>query len=167
MKLTAEQKQARFKQRKQEKRLKEIEAEKNQPKIKSILINIEWKKNRTWGYNPNATVKIEYKEPTGEYGGKYENPNIIYKCSGCGYDKESTVIADIFNDYLKYKLYEKESENPEGKNIPYGIYTGEYKYYSGGIGTNCYYRIAEYIGGKFEHISNGKTFDVFKYTDNN
>lgn len=38
--------------------------------------------------------------------------------------------------------------------------------YNGGVGTSCYYKIAEFIGGKFENIANGKTFGVFKYTDN-
>ncbi len=164
--MTEEQKETRRKQKRELKRLQEIEQEKNQPKIQSLTISIEWKKSRTWGSNPHASIKVHYKEPYGEYGGTYANPETNYTCSGCGYDKESTVIANIFNDYLKYKLYEKESENPEGKNIPYGIYTGEYKYYSGGIGTSCYYSISEYIGGKFEHIATGKTFDVFKYTDN-
>lgn len=36
---------------------------------------------------------------------------------------------------------------------------------TGGVGTSCYYDIAEFIGGKFEKISSGKTFDVFQYTN--
>ena len=39
--MTEEQKEIRRKQKKELKRLQEIEAEKNQPKIQSITINIE------------------------------------------------------------------------------------------------------------------------------
>ena len=100
-----------------------------------------------------------------------------YTCSGCGYDKESTVIAQIFNEFLKYKLYDetlrskwmaKNNFYKDEDSKPYGVHLpGEYTpYYDGGIGTNCYYRIAEYIGGVFEHVASGKMFDVYRYTDN-
>ena len=48
-----------------------------------------------------------------------------------------------------------------------GLYLpGEYRgRYNGGVGTSCYYDIARFIGGRFEHVAGGKTFDVFKYTD--
>lgn len=50
---------------------------------------------------------------------------------------------------------------------PYGITSYDMgRGYSGGIGTNCYYRIAEYIGGVFEHVAGGNMFDVYRYTDN-
>lgn len=42
----------------------------------------------------------------------------------------------------------------------------EGRYFEGGVGTSCYYSIAEFIGGKFENISSGKTFDVYQYTEN-
>lgn len=151
-----------------EKDLQRIEQEKNQKPVKSITINIEWKKSRTWGSNPRCEAEVRYKD--GDYS---RSP--VYTASGCGYDKESTVIADVFNDYLKYKLYQKinllqtKKVNANGEpnpKYPYGLREWEGKcYYEGGIGTSCYYRIAEFIGGKFEHISEGKTFDVYKYTD--
>ena len=84
------------------------------------------------------------------------------------------MIANVFNAYLKYKLWNLSPEQRKGGNgsgdagkAPYGIhvYSDGHPHYGGGIGTNCYYRIAEYIGGKFEHISSGKTFDVYKFTD--
>lgn len=171
----------------EKKRLAIIESEKNQREVSEITITITWKKSRTWGYNPHAIADVKYKYPQGEYGGTFERKQ-GYTCSGCGYDKKSTVIADIFNDFLKYKLYrrvKKISSRWQGDEkipcVPYGIAIGKvkawidkegqkhpsYKYhnYEGGIGAECYYDIAKAIGGKFEQISSGESFDVFRYTD--
>lgn len=165
MKMTVEEKQARKEERKIEKRKKaEIEAiekDKNQPKVEKIIIKIEWRKSRTWGMNPHATAEVYFSDN-----------NFIrqagYSCSGCGYDKESTVIAQIFNDFLKSALYKAIENNPE-KRV-YGI--RRYKSdetnnlicsYSEGVGTTCYYPISEFIGGKFCHITGGSSFDVYSY----
>ena len=153
--------EAKKKEREEAKRLAKIEALKNQKPVSKITISIEWKKSRMWGSNPHAEARIEHKDGTFSYG--------FAKCSGCGYDKESTVIADIFNNFLRYKLFGelvpvKDSFSDNGR--PYGIYLDTfYPHYSGGIGTNCYHDIAKAIGGKFEHTARGKSFDVFTYTE--
>ena len=162
-KLTPEQKEAnklaRREARKAEKEAARIEAEKNQKEVAEITINIEWVKSRMWGYNPRCEATVKHKDGTYSYG--------TATASGCGYDKESTVIAEIFNNFLKYKLYRElipvEDSREEGR--PYGIYISQYRHYSGGIGTNCYYSIAKAIGGKFEKTASGKSFDCYKYTD--
>ena len=160
MKLTNEQKEAnklaRQEARKIAKQLAKIEAEKNQNPIKEIKFSIEWKKSRTWGHNPHLEAQAIHKDGAVSY----------FNCtaSGCGYDKESTVIADAFNEFLKYKLYQLET----AEALPYGIRLNEnYKGFSGGIGVECYYKICEHIGGKFEKVASGKTFDAYKYTSLN
>jgi hypothetical protein len=161
--LTPEQKQAnklaRQEARKQAKELARIEREKNQKEVREITINIEWVKSRMWGYNPKCTATVRHKDGSFSYGSA--------TASGCGYDKESTVIAEIFNNFLKYKLYRelKQTEQDRRDGMPYGIYISQYRHFSGGIGTDCYYSISEAIGGKFEKIASGKSFDAFKYTD--
>lgn len=164
-------------QKKLDKQEREIKAHKDQKPVKELIIKIEWKRSRTWGNNPHAEAEVFFHDGSFQRG-------TGYTCSGCGYDKESTVIADIFNQFLRYKLYQrrklKSRINGEGKSHPYGVYyfngtTGHhsssepwYKWkpsYIGGVGTSCYYNIGEFIGGKFEHITSGKTFDVYKYTD--
>ena len=155
--MTIEEKKARAEARKEAKRAEkkriEIEAEKNQKPVKSLTIAITWTKSRLWGMNPHAEAKVEYHDGT-------FNKQDGFTASGCGYDKESTVIAQIFNQFLKYKLHDMAiSEKP---NKPYGMTR---LYYDGGIGTSCYRAISEFIGGKFESIASGKTFDVFKYTE--
>lgn len=179
-KLSEEEKQARKLERKKEKEaaeiLMKINDAKNQPLVKSILITVEWKRSRTWGHNPNAYAEVQFAD------GCYEMKE-GYTASGCGYDKESTVIAAIFNDFLKYKLWEKNESQLNRKDYlwreedgaPYGISANKFitnlgnnvesRHYSGGIGTNCYCAISEYIGGKFKRVATGKTFDVYEYTD--
>jgi len=177
MAMTQEEKLARREARKQL-RQDHIEAlrinrEMDQAHVKQLTITIEWKKSRTWGSNPHAEVRVEYYETPRNSYGRFEHKD-GYTCSGCGYDKESTVIAQVFNDFLKYKLWAMSEEQIKGNHgsgdegpAPYGITNYDMgRGYSGGIGTNCYYRIAEYIGGKFEHVASGKMFDVYRYTDN-
>jgi len=143
-----------------------IEQQKNQKPINKIIISIEWKKSQMWGSNPHCEVKIYYKD--GEF-----TRSQVYTASGCGYDKESTVIAQVFNDYLRYKLWKLSEEAIKGGHgsgdegsAPYGInrYSNS-RSFAGGIGTNCYFKISEYIGGEFEQTASGKTFDVFTYKD--
>ena len=156
--LTLEQKEAnkvaRQQARKEAKRLAKIEAEKNQNRVKTLHLSIEWKKSRMWGANPHLEARAVHYDGTQTYFNS--------TASGYGYDKESEVIAHAFNELLKYKLYELDAT----KEQPYGIRCGDYKGYSGGIGANCYYNIAEAIGGKFERVATGKTYDAYIYTDN-
>lgn len=158
-----------------ESELKRIESEMSQPEVQEMTISIEWKKSATWGSNPRAEVQVTFKDKNaGEWKTGYYHKD-GYTCSGCGYDKESTVIAQIFNEFMKGKVWKLTPEQRKGGNgsndngsAPYGIhvYNDLHPHFGGGIGTSCYYRIAEYLGGKFEHVASGKTFDVYKYTDN-
>lgn len=173
-KLTEEQKKERQKIKELSKEMTEIESEKNQSPVKEIIITIEWRKSRIWGNNPHAEAAVTFKNnKEGAWRSGFER-RAGYTCSGCGYDKESTVIAKIFNDFLLYKLWNKSIEECNGH--PYGNCAGkynsnicgagiEYRYYTGGVGTSCYYEIAKAIGGKFEHVASGKTFDVYKYSE--
>lgn len=173
MKLTEEEKKARKVARQQEreaaKELTRIESEKNQKPVKRMVINIEWKKSRIWGNCPRAYAELHFHD------GSFHRTEDSYYASGCGYDKESTVIAEIFNDFMKYKLWNLTPEQRKGGNgsgddgkAPYGIhvYSDNRPHFGGGIGTNCYYAIAKYIGGEFKCLASGKTFDVYEYTDN-
>lgn len=130
--------------------------EKTQKEVKEMIIDITWKKSRTWGNCPTAEAQIFYKD------GSHATID-GYKASGCGYDKESTVIANICNDTLKYLLWNHEQNR---SNAPYGLRFDDLfsHNYSGGVGTSCYYKIMEFLGGKMENIASGKTFDTYKIT---
>lgn len=163
MKLTEEQKKERREAREKEKQLLKVEAEKQQKPVKKLTISIEWKKSRTWGHNPHAIAEVEFLDGTFR---RQEG----FTCSGCGYDKESTVVAQVFNAFLKYKLWERKSKSEK----PYGITIQEddgkhytpYCYYGDGIGMRSYESIAEFIGGKLDHTASGKSFEVWQYVNN-
>lgn len=145
---------ARQEARKEAKRLAKIEAEKNQKPVKEITFSIEWSRQ----FNPTLTAKAYHVDGSTSV--------VTSRCGGWGYDKESTVIADAFNALLKYKLH--EMINLPSDFLPYGIYLNRNGYtgYSGGIGVSCYYAISELIGGKFEKLASGKSFDAYKFTMN-
>lgn len=165
VKLTEEEKQARKEARKQAKETakeqERVEIEKNQKEVKRMVISIVWKKSKTWGHNPHATAEVTHHDGTFS--------RAEFTASGCGYDKESTVIAAAFNHFLKYKLY--KISKAKQKKKPYGIRLSDWKgfpvhYYEGGIGTSCYETISTFIGGHFKRILTGESTDVFEYIDN-
>lgn len=42
-----------------------------------------------------------------------------------------------------------------------------YPHFNGGVGMSCYYRIAEFLGGKLEQIANAKMYDKYVFTFKN
>lgn len=177
MKMTPEVKEARKEARRlakmEAKELELIETYKAQRPVKSMTITVVWNKSRMWGMNPSAEAEVRYHDGSFSRLGPF-------KCSGCGYDKLSTVVADVFNAALRYKLFQKiEGEAPYGMYYYGGKATRkEYKRmsgenairydkpgYNGGVGMSCYPRIAEFIGGELKTVASGKSFDVFEYTD--
>ena len=132
-----------------------IEAKATRQAVKSIEITIDWNKSRTWGYNPRAEYSAVNADGTRTTG--------VFTCSGRGYDKESTVIAKIFNACCSGMLWKKR----HNKNAaPYGVRFGWVPIFEGGVGMSCYYSIAAYLGGTLESVAHGKTFDVYKFTMN-
>lgn len=124
--------------------------------VLTLEIEIEWRKSYTWGLCPSASMRWQDAD-----GWHYEN-NAAYS-SGCGYDKTSTVIAECCNKVLCGMLWRKRNTR---KNAPYGIRLKNtfFPYFEGGVGESCYYSIAAFLGGKLEHIANGKTYDKYVFT---
>lgn len=55
-----------------------------------IYITIEYKRNRTWGANPRATVTAELYD--------VREDMTTGKASGCGYDKPSAAVCNAFRE---------------------------------------------------------------------
>lgn len=65
----------------------------------NIKIAVDWKKSRTWGYNPRATVWVYYKDQSARTEGS---------ASGCGYDKKSAAVGQALNENeVFYKFLEE------------------------------------------------------------
>lgn len=73
--------------------LKRLELADKAGEVREIEINVEWKKNRTWGSNPRAEVWVLFSDP--EYGtaSDYAKSSSI---GGSGYDKKSTAVSEAF-----------------------------------------------------------------------
>lgn len=143
------------------KQLSRVDAVINAPKLESITISVEYKKNRVWGVNPRA----EAEERAEGFFMRHDSGSI----GGCGYDKQSTAIASALNqcNSLLKELYKakNKAKNIDLKNsevFGYGSGYGILPNIEGGVGVSCYPRIMEAIGLKFETIANGSSFDVFK-----
>jgi len=139
-----------------------LEAVKAQPKLESLTITIEWKKSRMWGMNPHATGEARTTEGKRLVG--------TATASGCGYCKGSTVIADLFNQFLRHKLYDSAVLARLTIVKPYGIslIIDENKYLSGfdgGIGEDCYSAISKAIGGTWKRLANTESVDVYEYKE--
>jgi hypothetical protein len=126
--------------------------------IEILTINVEWKKNPTWRSNPTATAFV--------LGiGELSSGSI----GGCGYDKESTAVANVLNQIPQFRKLMFELKN-KGKNhtlknrelFGYGSGYGILPNFEGGVGVGCYDRIFNAIGYEFKNISSGKTFDVYQ-----
>jgi len=122
------------------------------PDVREIEITINWNKSLTWGYTPRAEYSAVNADGTRITG--------VFTCSGCGYDKESTVVAKIFNACCSGMLWRKRNSK---KKAPYGIRFGWMPVFEGGVGMSCYYSISAFIGGTLESVAHGKTFDVYRF----
>ena len=135
-------------------------------KINTILINIEWKKSRTWGKNPHATVKVFYNNKQKEI--------FTGSASGCGYDKRSAATAEAFNkcELLKALLYKaenerlkKQSKTPRRDYIGYGSGYGSLPYFEGGVGFRSHEDILNNLKFKtslFDETSSNYDLYIFE-----
>ena len=141
---------------------KKVEEVKAQPKLESLTITIEWRKSRMWGMNPHATGEARTTEGMRLVG--------TATASGCGYCKRSTVIADLFNQFLRHKLYDSAVLARLAIKKPYGMSFPKdgqkwLPCFDGGIGEGCYRQISEAIGGTWECVAHTDSVEVYQYKE--
>lgn len=129
-----------------------------------VKVSIEWKKSRMWGSNPKAEGWCVFKDKTGNTNSHYVTSGSI---GGCGYDKQSTAVAEVlnqFNEVLKplYQLKNNAIATNNRDLLGYGSGYGILPSFEGGVGVSCYPRIFEKIGFEFRTVVSGKTYDVYE-----
>lgn len=133
-------------------------AKSNEP-IRWGKIDIYQNYSRTWGYSP----KGEYKN-----GFFYKEFGAV---GGCGYDKNSTLSADMLNNDNNFKSYlyrfiEKKHINNKniGKKLGYGIRLSRgVPYFEGGVGLECHIKILKNLGFKVtENYNKVSTTIIFQ-----
>ena len=149
-----------------EREVKKVQSVFNAGELLEVKISIEWKKSQMWGSNPSAECWYSYKDAQGNYASNYVKSGSI---GGCGYDKQSTAVANCLNqinEVLK-PLYKMKDNNINSKNhelLGYGAGYGITPSIEGGVGVSCYDRIFNKIGYEFKTVASGKTFDVYTIT---
>ena len=140
-----------------DKKLKELEEINNiNDSFESIYIQLDTKKTY-YGWQWKATLTIINDNGIKErIEGNFT--------SGYGYDKESTSISQVLNEYkpLIKMLYSFKNE-AMGKSehlkidnrelFGYGSGYGTLPYFESGVGTSCYYKILDTIGLEMKCIN--------------
>lgn len=136
----------------------ELSFSNNLEEIESLTITVEWKKSSMWGSNPTAEAYINGI-------GSVSSGSI----GGCGYDKQSTAVANVLNQVPQFKKLMCELKNKlsnckktNREVFGYGAGYGIIPTFEGGVGVSCYDRIFNTIGYEFKTVSSGKTFDVYR-----
>lgn len=135
-----------------DKGLKELEKIENNHKIfDTLYIQVQCKKTNL-GYQYKAILSDNIERIEGKYTG------------GWGYDKLSSAIAEVLNEYLplkellynhkeKYLFENKLIQADNHKIFGYGSGYGILPYFEGGVGVNSYYKIFNTIGLEFKQIN--------------
>jgi hypothetical protein len=134
------------------------EAQRTQKPVSRINVSIVWRKS-VYGWSPRAAATLIYTDNTTKHTGS------VYYAGGCGYDKISTVLADVLSDSILYRIHQKMDAG--GAVIPYGVYEHKGRYtIGGGYGLGTVKTIVEWLDGSMEHLVNEKTFDFFSLNFN-
>ena len=137
-----------------QKRNDEYASRANMPKVKRIEIEMTWRPC-TYGNCPRGSMRWLDDE-----GWHYEE-NAAF-AGGCGYDKTSTILADCLNKVCSGMLYAKR----RAKKVPYGVTLRNvfFPYIWSGTGKDTYYQVANFLGGKMEHVAWTDTYDKYVFT---
>ena len=134
-----------------DKELKELEKIENNHKIfDNLYIQVQSKKTNL-GYQFKATLSDTIEKIEGSYTG------------GWGYDKLSSAISEVLNEYLplkellynykeKYLFENKLLQANNHEILGYGSGYGILPYFEGGVGVSSYYKIFDSIGLEFKQI---------------
>ena len=135
----------------------------NDKEIKRIVIATDWRRGSMQANQCKAEIKVTYADYCTEV---FESE----RTGGCGYDKESTAIADAFNQInaLLKELALKANEAIERGEvycdyIGYGCGYSTLPYFEGGVGFSSQEKILNSLGYKMNHLHWTKTSDIYEF----
>lgn len=134
-------------ERKRAEKLRCVYDVENAPDVETIDISVEWKRSRTWGYNPTASV----------YAGMCYS---MGHASGCGYDKHSACIASAFDENpAVLRILYRHADN--GGKFPYGVIVfAGLPSFDGGCGVSCFGNIFSACGYTFRTVASGELYNA-------
>lgn len=134
-------------------KVKRIEEIVNANDFRYSVCDIDWVRNSTWGHCPRGTYRNGYKT------------KIYRSITGYGYDKLSTLTANMFNEdttLMKLVCNELYKHNINKNNIQdklgYGIriFYGV-PYFECAVGVECHIKILKNLGLIAQHLETRKT----------
>ena len=137
--------------------LQKIASAENAPDVVQIDLHVEWKKSKTWGYNPHCDCWAGGMRTTG-------------RASGCGYDKRSAATAEAFNENpsiikLLYMAEEKrlaKRQKPSRRDsIGYGSGVCVLPSFEGGVGIESIKNIFGNMGFTFRTVADTSVVDAY------
>lgn len=132
-------------------RLEKVAAAEAAAVAPSVDVSVEFRRSRTWGWNPHATVRA-WARVTED------------SASGYGYDKESAAIAGAMNQNPEIMriLYDHAET---GEPFPYSVHTfAGLPFFDGGCGVSCFYSVFEACGYEWRQVASGRTFNAYTIT---
>lgn len=148
-----------------EKRLNQIKNLKQNDFVRFAKCEIDWRRSNTWGWCPAGCYRN---------GFKYQEYRSV---TGCGYDKLSTLTAQMFNEDVNLMAYimqyvEKHAINKDNirNKLGYGIGISNGKiYFDGGVGVECHISILKKLGFDVWHAStkSADIIEISRKTKNN
>lgn len=149
-----------------EREVSKINAIANAGELIEVKISIEWKRSQMWGSNPKSEAWAAFTDKDGNRNSIAVSDGSV---SGCGYDKQSTAVANCLNqinEVLKplYQLRDKDPNLELRQLFGYGSGYGILPRIEGGVGVSCYPEIFAKIGFDFKTVASGKTFEVYTIT---
>ena len=138
--------------------MEKLEEANSAPILDNVHIHVEWKKNRTWGWNPHATLEINGK-------------TFVDRVSGCGYDKLSSVVACVLEKCPSFRRFKIENWKKIKNRLP--EYNSNYIHWNendifpcfgiDGSGISVLRQIVEAAGYTFEHYNHDKYENIYIY----
>lgn len=126
--------------------------------VTSAGIVVQWKKSTTWGHNPHCEVHDGEKCYTGT-------------ASGCGYDKESSAMAEALNqsngilrilcDRKEERLAELGIHATNENCLGYGAGYSPIPHFHGGVGVSSFQQIFKNCGYTLSNDHSGNYFDTY------
>lgn len=128
----------------------------NRPLVKEMVIKMEWKNNRHYGWNPSAVALVKY------VNGKTTVFEAKAKVASGGYAKDIHVIELLMNKAAKQNLYHKRLS--AYKDVRQGLQEVGKGFYVDKSGLFPFYEIGS-KSGKFSFFTIDHTVDSQVYDE--
>ena len=115
--------------------------------IKHAIFEIVWSTRRLdlGSYQAKVIASVSYKN------GDFKQYETRYT-GGCGYDKQSTALAEACSELLKIVLLKHYNKIQKDEEKHYHFYAAEYGYYQHGVGLSSYFTFFKNCGYKVQQI---------------